>query len=104
MLLKVPENALQRHEEQAGNMTKTQQCTSLPSSDPRLRCHNLSANQKKYVIAQGPQQPKLSNFPNKDSLVQVGIMNIRTSNIGSTFRIPRQSKIYFNSLRTLATS
>ena len=68
MLLKVSENALQRHEEQAGNVTETQQCTSLPSSDPGLRCHNLSANQKKYLIAQGPQQPKLSKFPPKQSI------------------------------------
>ena len=69
MLLKVSENALQQHEEQAGNVTETQQCTSLPSSDPRLRCHNLSANQKKYLIAaQGPQQPKLSKFPPKQSI------------------------------------
>ena len=68
MLLKVSENALRRHEEQAGNVTETQQCTSLPSSDPGLRCHNLSANQKKYLIAQGPQQPKLSKFPPKQSI------------------------------------
>ena len=67
MLLKVSENALQRHEEQAGNVTETQQCTSLPSSDPGLRCHNLGANQKKYLIAQGPQQSKLSKFPPKQS-------------------------------------
>ena len=67
MLLKVSENALQRHEEQAGNVTETQQCTSLPSSDPGLRCHNLGANQKKYLIARGPQQPKLSKFPPKQS-------------------------------------
>ena len=44
ILLNVSENALQRHEEEAGNVTETQQCTSLPSSDPGLRCHHLSAH------------------------------------------------------------
>ena len=49
-------------------MTETQQCTTLPSRDPGQRCHKLSANQKKYLITQGPEQPKLSKFPQKNSI------------------------------------
>ena len=67
-LLKVSENALQWNEEHAGHVTETQQCTTLPSKDPGQRCNKLSANQKKYLITQGPQQPKLAKFPPKQSI------------------------------------
>jgi hypothetical protein len=68
ILLNVSENALQRYEEQAGDVIETEQCTTLPSRDPGQRCHNLSANQKKYLITQGPQQPKLATFPPKQNI------------------------------------
>lgn len=67
-LLKVSENALRHQEEHAGDVAESPQSTALPNVDPGLRCRKLSANQKKYLIMQGPHQPKLLKFPQNDSI------------------------------------
>ena len=63
--------ALSQYEEAIGDLQenqKTEQSFLLPDWDPGLRSSKLSDNQKRYLIKQGPHQPTLAKFPQKDSI------------------------------------
>ena len=71
VLLESSQNALLRYDDDIGELhenRQTEQSSLLPHWDPGLRSSKLSDNQKKYLIKQGPHQPKLSKFPQKDSI------------------------------------
>ena len=66
VLLESSQNALLKYDDKIGGdldeNRPTEQSSVLPYWDPGLRSSKLRDNQKKYLIKQGPHQPKLPKF------------------------------------------